>query len=352
MIKRVTMLLLFAGLAFAPAHAQQRPQQPPQPPATREEPGNQPRVEVAGPAEEKISTTQHVVHLDGREIRYTATTGTLPIRLDDGKVAARMFFVAYTKDGEDAKTRPVSFLYNGGPGSATVWLHMGSFAPLHIQMARGRLPARAALQAGGKRELAHRRFGSRLRRRDLDRLQPHGRRREPGPVPWPGRRHPRVRRIHQQLPERVQPLAVAEVPHRRELRHDPLRRPLARAAVAPRRRAERHRPRLVAAHLSDAVARARQRHRLRRSDRDLRGDRVVPQEAAARSAAEDAQAGRRRGAHLRVRRLPGGAHQGQHAHRGGAQGDGGQARALHGPLGRSSSSKRTCASTPAASARN
>ena len=135
MMKRVTMLLLFAGLAFAPAHAQQRPQQPPQPPAAREEPGNQPRVEVAGPAEEKISTTQHVVHLDGREIRYTATTGTLPIRLDDGKVAARMFFVAYTKDGEDAKTRPVSFLYNGGPGSATVWLHMGSFAPLHIQMA-------------------------------------------------------------------------------------------------------------------------------------------------------------------------------------------------------------------------
>ncbi len=136
MIKRVTILLLFVGLAFAPTHAQQRPQQPPPPPAVREEPGNQPRVEVAGPAEEKISTTQHMIHLDGREIRYTATTGTLPIRLDDGKVAARMFFVVYTKDGEDAKTRPVSFLYNGGPGSASVWLHMGSFAPLRIQMAQ------------------------------------------------------------------------------------------------------------------------------------------------------------------------------------------------------------------------
>src|SRR5436309_4427937 len=46
-----------------------------------------------------------------------------------------MFFVAYTKDGEDAKTRPVSFLYNGGPGAATIWLHMGSFAPRHVQMA-------------------------------------------------------------------------------------------------------------------------------------------------------------------------------------------------------------------------
>jgi len=46
-----------------------------------------------------------------------------------------MFFVAYTKDGEDAKTRPLSFLYNGGPGSASVWLHMGSFAPVRAQMA-------------------------------------------------------------------------------------------------------------------------------------------------------------------------------------------------------------------------
>ncbi len=95
---------------------------------------NRPRVETAGPAEEKTSETSHAIRLDGREIKYTATTGTLPIRLDDGKVAARMFFVAYTKDGENAKTRPVSFLYNGGPGAATIWLHMGSFAPKRVQM--------------------------------------------------------------------------------------------------------------------------------------------------------------------------------------------------------------------------
>src|SRR5439155_7977149 len=93
------------------------------------------RNEVAGAAEEKISQTSHTIRLDGREIKYTATAGTLPIRLDDGRVAARMFFVAYTKDGDDVKTRPVSFLYNGGPGSATVWLHMGSFAPRVVRMA-------------------------------------------------------------------------------------------------------------------------------------------------------------------------------------------------------------------------
>jgi len=92
---------------------------------------------AAAPAsgDDKPSLTQHTIRVDGRELRYTATAGTLPIRGEDGKVAARMFYVAYTKDGEDTKTRPVSFLYNGGPGSATVWLHMGSFAPRHVQMA-------------------------------------------------------------------------------------------------------------------------------------------------------------------------------------------------------------------------
>jgi carboxypeptidase C (cathepsin A) len=142
MMKTATAGALVLGVLLAPGAVtaqQQRPGAPSseQAPA-RTEPGGQPpqgREEYAGPAEEKISQTPHTIRLDGRDIRYTATAGTLPIRLDDGKVAARMFFVAYTKDGEDAKTRPVSFLYNGGPGAATIWLHMGSFAPMHVQMA-------------------------------------------------------------------------------------------------------------------------------------------------------------------------------------------------------------------------
>ncbi len=137
--RRTTAFLLSVIPLALPAAAQQRGQNPAQQQTqiTRSEPGtaNQSREEVAGPAEEKFSQTQHSIRLDGRDIKYTATTGTLPIRADDGKVAARMFFVAYTKDGEDVKTRPVSFLYNGGPGAATVWLHMGSFAPRHVQMA-------------------------------------------------------------------------------------------------------------------------------------------------------------------------------------------------------------------------
>ena len=137
MRKNAIMLVLAAAVA-APVHAQQRGQnfgQPQQTTITRSNAPSGPQHETAGPAEEKIAETQHVARVRGKEIKYTATTGTLPIRADDGKVAARMFFVAYTKDGEDARTRPVSFLYNGGPGSATIWLHMGSFGPKRVQMA-------------------------------------------------------------------------------------------------------------------------------------------------------------------------------------------------------------------------
>jgi carboxypeptidase C (cathepsin A) len=132
-------VVLFATLTI---DAQQREQAPA--PAQQDEGRERPavRIETASPTDDKPSQTSHVIRLDGREIKYTATAGTLPIRLDDGKVAARMFYVAYIKDGEDAKTRPVSFLYNGGPGSASVWLHMGAFAPRRVQMAEdGTQPA-------------------------------------------------------------------------------------------------------------------------------------------------------------------------------------------------------------------
>jgi len=140
---RNRLMLFVIALVFAltvvPAFAQprggQRPDAQPtvQAPAA---PASQPQArEVAPAVEQKPSQTSHAARIDGRDIKYTATAGTLPIRLDDGKVSARMFFVAYTKDGEDPKTRPISFLYNGGPGSASVWLHMGSFAPRKAQMA-------------------------------------------------------------------------------------------------------------------------------------------------------------------------------------------------------------------------
>ena len=78
---------------------------------------------ATAPIAEIAKASRHQVTIGGRPIAYTATAGTLTIRDDDGKPTASMFYVAYTT-GDDR--RPVTFLYNGGPGSSSVWLHMGS----------------------------------------------------------------------------------------------------------------------------------------------------------------------------------------------------------------------------------
>ncbi|MGA9852431.1 MAG: peptidase S10 [Gammaproteobacteria bacterium] len=84
------------------------------------------------PKEEKV-TTQHSVTINGQTIKYTATAGTLLLRDDKGNPTASVFYVAYTKDGVgDTKHRPVTFLYNGGPGSSSIWLHMGAFGPMRV----------------------------------------------------------------------------------------------------------------------------------------------------------------------------------------------------------------------------
>ncbi len=86
--------------------------------------------------------TQHEIVLDGRTLRYRATTGRLPIKNDKGETEAQIFFIAYTKDGADATTRPLLFAFNGGPGSASVWLHLGALGPKRAtHTATGDLPA-------------------------------------------------------------------------------------------------------------------------------------------------------------------------------------------------------------------
>ncbi len=76
--------------------------------------------------------TRHQVTVNGRVLRYTATAGRLPIKREDGKIEAEMFFVAYTLEGQEASRRPLTFAFNGGPGSASVWLHMGALGPKRV----------------------------------------------------------------------------------------------------------------------------------------------------------------------------------------------------------------------------
>jgi carboxypeptidase C (cathepsin A) len=83
------------------------------------------------PVDEKQVSTQHSVRVGGQVLPYTATAGTLTIRDVVGKPRASIFYTAYTLDGARGP-RPVTFFYNGGPGSPTLWLHMGSFAPVRL----------------------------------------------------------------------------------------------------------------------------------------------------------------------------------------------------------------------------
>ena len=121
-------------------------------PATADKP-----AEATAPAD---STTQGAIDVGGQHIAYTAIAGTITVGSNDGQDAqlgpdgkaqpgsqlalaapkepadatpvARMFYVAYFKTGAKAEDRPVTFFFNGGPGSSTVWLHMGSLGPKHV----------------------------------------------------------------------------------------------------------------------------------------------------------------------------------------------------------------------------
>ena len=126
-----TSLFLIASLAFlaAPFASAQRPTTPAANPQGQPTPE---RVFVTVPPE-KNSVTQHDLSMDGATLHYTATAGNLLIEGDDAQPNASVFYVAYTIDGvADPRTRPVTFLYNGGPGSASMWLHMGSVGPVRV----------------------------------------------------------------------------------------------------------------------------------------------------------------------------------------------------------------------------
>ena len=85
---------------------------------------------------QKPVTTKHSVTIDGKKIDYEATAGHLTLVKEDGTPRAKVFFIAYTKTGvTDPSTRPLTFSFNGGPGSSSVWLHLGVLGPRRVLMA-------------------------------------------------------------------------------------------------------------------------------------------------------------------------------------------------------------------------
>jgi carboxypeptidase C (cathepsin A) len=127
MSKRLFASLLIACIFATPVFA-----------AEHDKPDAKPSAEASAKPDsvpkEKSVVTNHSVSINGRSYAYQATAGTLTIRNDKGEPDASVFYVAYTVgDGKGSENRPVTFLYNGGPGSSSIWLHMGSFAPVRIE---------------------------------------------------------------------------------------------------------------------------------------------------------------------------------------------------------------------------
>jgi carboxypeptidase C (cathepsin A) len=86
--------------------------------------------------------TTNTVAIAGQSVTYVAETGMLPILKKDGATSASVFYVAYTRQGEtDKSSRPITFCFNGGPGSSSVWLHLGALGPRRVKMnSDGTLP--------------------------------------------------------------------------------------------------------------------------------------------------------------------------------------------------------------------
>jgi len=84
------------------------------------------------PVTEQATPSRGTVTVAGKRIDYTVTPGTLTIRNDNGEPVASMFYVGYVADNPTNRERPVTFVFNGGPGSSSMWLHIGSFGPVRV----------------------------------------------------------------------------------------------------------------------------------------------------------------------------------------------------------------------------
>ncbi|MEI6265338.1 MAG: peptidase S10 [Sphingobacteriia bacterium] len=91
-----------------------------------------PTIPELVPAGVTTTTTKNSVTIGGKKIDYTTNTGYLFLKNDTGKTIAKVFFTYYKKDGEESGKRPLTFTFNGGPGSSSVWLHMGGLGPKRV----------------------------------------------------------------------------------------------------------------------------------------------------------------------------------------------------------------------------
>ena len=123
--------LALALLLSAPAYADDTPAGDVPPKDAKAEAAKPDKDVVKASVQEDAQPVRRSIPLRGKTLAYTVTPGHLTIRNDKGEPIASMFYVAYTIPSA-GHARPVTFLFNGGPGSSTMWLHMGSFGPMKV----------------------------------------------------------------------------------------------------------------------------------------------------------------------------------------------------------------------------
>jgi carboxypeptidase C (cathepsin A) len=95
----------------------------------------------AASSDDKLSVTEHQITLNGQTLSYEATAGTMAMKDEAGKPLASFFFVSYVKQAaENLQNRPITFVFNGGPGAAAVWLHLGCVGPQKIDLPDNGIP--------------------------------------------------------------------------------------------------------------------------------------------------------------------------------------------------------------------
>jgi carboxypeptidase C (cathepsin A) len=123
----------FHSAAAQPPRSQQMP-----PDGAAEEATDGPSAEKNAPppkAEDHLVTVQRHAMIGGQDVRYTVTAGTLVLRDEEGKPRASIYFTSYARDGvKDLGHRPITYTFNGGPGSSSVWLHLGAFGPRRVAL--------------------------------------------------------------------------------------------------------------------------------------------------------------------------------------------------------------------------
>ncbi|MCI0445444.1 peptidase S10, partial [bacterium] len=125
-MRRVAICLIFLLSLFSVSFAQEEKKKEKKPQA--------PEFKPEFP-KEILSSTKHTVAIGGTSVSYTATAGNILLKQEDGRPKANFFFISYVKDGvQDSSKRPLTYSFNGGPGSSSVWLHMGVLGPKRVEV--------------------------------------------------------------------------------------------------------------------------------------------------------------------------------------------------------------------------